>query len=335
MRYKRLLLVISLLSLLLDLNLFLVTAKMEDSTQPEEISVKLKRDNNNANSFNYRRYKSHGFRIEVERFFEFGAASNMETDGCILEWGKKGRLRVGFVLWEWGFGVAFVGENRIRRQGDWSRFLKGAIIGCFIPATLALEGLLQEHCVSIGKSSSSSMWVEGDALDLPFPDSYFDAITIGYGLRNVVDRPRAMQEMFRVLKPGSRVSILDFNKSTQPFVASIQEWMIDSVVVPVASSYGLAKEYEYLKFSIREFLTGLQGQIHFSRNLSSRPLASFVSTAMSMMQLKIVEQLLHFKAALGSLIWKELEKLALEVGFSNAKHYEIGGGLMGNLIATR
>ncbi|XP_041016085.1 2-phytyl-1,4-beta-naphthoquinone methyltransferase, chloroplastic-like isoform X1 [Juglans microcarpa x Juglans regia] len=131
-------------------------------------------------------------------------------------------------------------------------------------------------------------WVEGDALDLPFPDGYFDAITMGYGLRNVVDKYRAMQEMFRVLKPGSRVSVLDFNKSTQPFTASIQEWMIDNVVVPVATSYGLAKEYEYLKSSIREFLTG-----------------------------------------------KELEKVALQVGFSSARHYEISGGIMGNLVAKR
>lgn len=111
---------------------------------------------------------------------------------------------------------------------------------------------------------------------------------MGYGLRNVVDKERAMQEMFRVLKPGSRVSILDFNKSTQPFTNLIQEWMIDNVVVPVATGYGLAKEYEYLKSSIKEFLTG-----------------------------------------------KELERLALQVGFSNARHYEISGGLMGNLVATR
>nr|XP_023920866.1 2-phytyl-1,4-beta-naphthoquinone methyltransferase, chloroplastic-like [Quercus suber] len=65
-------------------------------------------------------------------------------------------------------------------------------------------------------------WVEGDALELPFSDGYFDAITMGYGLRNVVDKERAMQEMFRVLKPGSRISILDFNKSTQPFTNIIQ-----------------------------------------------------------------------------------------------------------------
>ncbi|XP_059633701.1 2-phytyl-1,4-beta-naphthoquinone methyltransferase, chloroplastic isoform X2 [Cornus florida] len=131
-------------------------------------------------------------------------------------------------------------------------------------------------------------WVEGDALDLPFSDCCFDAITIGYGLRNVVNIDKAMTEMFRVLKPGSKVSILDFNKSTHPFGAFIQEWMIDNVVVPVATGYGLAEEYKYLKNSIREFRTG-----------------------------------------------KELEKLALEAGFINAKHYEIGGGLMGNLIATR
>ncbi|KAL5725188.1 hypothetical protein ACHQM5_008358 [Ranunculus cassubicifolius] len=132
------------------------------------------------------------------------------------------------------------------------------------------------------------VWIEGDALALPFPETSFDAITVGYGLRNLVDKPKAMKEIFRVLKPGSKVSILDFNKSTQPFATSIQEWMIDNVVVPVASNYGLAKEYEYLKSSIREFLTG-----------------------------------------------RELEMLALETGFSHAKHYEIGGGLMGNLVATR
>ncbi|KAJ6800048.1 2-phytyl-1,4-beta-naphthoquinone methyltransferase, chloroplastic [Iris pallida] len=131
-------------------------------------------------------------------------------------------------------------------------------------------------------------WVEGDALNVPFTDCYFDAITMGYGLRNVIDKQKSMQEIFRVLKPGSRVSILDFNKATSSAVSFIQGWAIDNMVVPVASLYGLSGEYEYLKVSIAEFLTG-----------------------------------------------EELEKLATEVGFSNANHYEIGGGLMGNLVATR
>lgn len=44
--------------------------------------------------------------------------------------------------------------------------------------------------------------MEGDALDLPFGDGWFDAVTMGYGLRNVVDKHKAMQEILRVLKPG-------------------------------------------------------------------------------------------------------------------------------------
>lgn len=106
------------------------------------------------------------------------------------------------------------------------------------------------------KISSEHWWIEGNALDVPFPESSFDAVTIGYGLRNVVDRLKALEETYRVLKPGSRVSVLDFNKSTNPFSTSIQEWMIDYVVVPVADIYGLADEYRYLKSSINEFLTG-------------------------------------------------------------------------------
>ncbi|XP_048428180.1 2-phytyl-1,4-beta-naphthoquinone methyltransferase, chloroplastic-like isoform X2 [Pyrus x bretschneideri] len=103
-------------------------------------------------------------------------------------------------------------------------------------------------------------WVEGDATDLPFSDRHFDAITIGYGLRNVVDKYKAMEEMFRVLKAGSRVSIRDFNKSTNPVVSAVQELMIDNLVVPVASGFGLEDDYKYLKSSVRAFLTE-QGQV--------------------------------------------------------------------------
>lgn len=99
-------------------------------------------------------------------------------------------------------------------------------------------------------------WLEGDALNLPFPDGHFNAITLGYGLRNVVDRERALEEMFRVLRPGCKASILDFNKSMQPITTLFQEWMIDNVVVPAATYYGLAEEYKYLKSSIQEYLTG-------------------------------------------------------------------------------
>jgi demethylmenaquinone methyltransferase/2-methoxy-6-polyprenyl-1,4-benzoquinol methylase len=56
-------------------------------------------------------------------------------------------------------------------------------------------------------------WIEGDALDLPFPDRYFDAVTVGYGLRNVVDKPKAMREIYRVLQPGRCRVLISFQIS--------------------------------------------------------------------------------------------------------------------------
>ncbi|XP_052725212.1 2-phytyl-1,4-beta-naphthoquinone methyltransferase, chloroplastic isoform X2 [Vigna angularis] len=172
-------------------------------------------------------------------------------------------------------------------SGDLSFLLSDKVIGLdFSKDQLSIASSRQQLLSK--KCFTNIEWLEGDALDLPFMDGWFDAITMGYGLRNVVDKHKAMQEIFRVLKADSTVSILDFNKSNESLTSAITEWMIDNVVVPVASGYGLSEEYIYLKSSIREFLTG-----------------------------------------------KELEKLALEVGFSDARHYEIGGGIMGCLVAKR
>ena len=56
------------------------------------------------------------------------------------------------------------------------------------------------------------VFVIGDMIDLPFPDRSFDVVTTGYGLRNVVDLPRALAEIHRVLKPGGRLCSLDFDR---------------------------------------------------------------------------------------------------------------------------
>jgi demethylmenaquinone methyltransferase/2-methoxy-6-polyprenyl-1,4-benzoquinol methylase len=55
-------------------------------------------------------------------------------------------------------------------------------------------------------------FIQGDAQQVPFPDSSFDIVTIGYGLRNLTSWERGLDEMYRVARPGARLIVLDFGK---------------------------------------------------------------------------------------------------------------------------
>lgn len=101
-------------------------------------------------------------------------------------------------------------------------------------------------------------WTEGDALKLPFEANQFDAATMGYGLRNLVDIPLGLSELYRVLKPGARVAVLDFHRPQSELLQSFQQWYLDQFVVPMAESLNLKQEYAYIMPSLDRFPTGLQ-----------------------------------------------------------------------------
>jgi demethylmenaquinone methyltransferase/2-methoxy-6-polyprenyl-1,4-benzoquinol methylase len=109
-------------------------------------------------------------------------------------------------------------------------------------------------------------WVEADALGLPFPDQHFDAATMGYGLRNVTDIPCSLKELQRVLKPGARAAILDFNHPTDPLVKVFQQWYLEAIVVPTAQQFGMTDEYAYIAPSLERFPTG-QEQVTLARQV--------------------------------------------------------------------
>lgn len=101
-------------------------------------------------------------------------------------------------------------------------------------------------------------WVEGDALNLPFEPQQFDAATMGYGLRNVLDIPRSLSELYRVLKPGAHAAILDFHQPQSAWVSAFQQWYLANLVVPMAESLDLKQEYAYIMPSLERFPTGAE-----------------------------------------------------------------------------
>ena len=107
-------------------------------------------------------------------------------------------------------------------------------------------------------------WLCGDALQLPFKSDRFDAVTMGYGLRNVVDIPQALREIWRVLKPGAKASILDFqhleNMGNPTLAEQFQKVYLERLVVPVATALGLKQEYEYIQASLLAFPTSAEQQ---------------------------------------------------------------------------
>ena len=66
--------------------------------------------------------------------------------------------------------------------------------------------------VAHSPKSPPPTFIQGDAQQLPFPDQSFDIVTVGYGLRNLSQWERGLEEMWRVAKPGARLLVLDFGK---------------------------------------------------------------------------------------------------------------------------
>lgn len=95
-------------------------------------------------------------------------------------------------------------------------------------------------------------YVQANAECLPFPDNYFDCITIAFGLRNVTFKDKALSSMLRVLKPGGKVLILEFSKPMLPLLQKIYDSYSFSLLPKLGSLIaGDAESYQYLVESIR------------------------------------------------------------------------------------
>jgi len=103
-------------------------------------------------------------------------------------------------------------------------------------------------------SGSGSLFTEGDALRLPFPDGAFDAITVSYGLRNIADPACALAEMRRVLGPGGRAVILDFGKPDNRVAAALYGAFLHTMMPAVGWLFhGDPETYLYIPASLERY----------------------------------------------------------------------------------
>jgi demethylmenaquinone methyltransferase/2-methoxy-6-polyprenyl-1,4-benzoquinol methylase len=96
-------------------------------------------------------------------------------------------------------------------------------------------------------------WVQGNALELPFPASTFDAATVGFGVRNVADLAGAIGEMARVVRPGGAVAILEITTPQRPPLKWFYSVWFDRIVPLLGALAGDREAYSYLPSSVRRF----------------------------------------------------------------------------------
>ncbi|HET9978350.1 MAG TPA: class I SAM-dependent methyltransferase [Burkholderiaceae bacterium] len=93
--------------------------------------------------------------------------------------------------------------------------------------------------------------LQADAQALPLPDASMDVVSVAFGLRNMTDKPRALAEMARVLKPGGRLLVLEFSKVAAP-LAPAYDWYSFNVLPRLGQWIaGDGASYRYLAESIR------------------------------------------------------------------------------------
>lgn len=107
--------------------------------------------------------------------------------------------------------------------------------------------------LAVGKRRHPELdFVAGDAMQLPFRDNVFDAVTISFGLRNVQDTSRALEEMLRVTRPGGRLVVCEFSAPVwRPFRTLYTEYLMKALPAIARRTSSNPAAYVYLAESIR------------------------------------------------------------------------------------
>jgi demethylmenaquinone methyltransferase/2-methoxy-6-polyprenyl-1,4-benzoquinol methylase len=126
---------------------------------------------------------------------------------------------------------------------------EGSVVGCDFSEPML--DLAREKAAARGAGGVRFEWA--NALELPYGEGRFDAVTVGFGIRNLADLDRGLHEMTRVLRPGGRLVILEITQPTRGPLSHFYSLWFDRIVPRLGAFSSDPEAYAYLPESVRSF----------------------------------------------------------------------------------
>ncbi len=197
--------------------------------------------------------QSPDFAGQVNRMFDkvasqYDTLNSVMTAGLHHRWRERAAQRAGIGPGDSALDVC-CGTGDLALELATRVTPGGNVVGCDFSEPML--DLAREKAAARSASGVRFEWA--DALELPYDAERFDAVTVGFGVRNLADLDRGLREMARVLKPGGRVVILEITQPAKPPLSVFFSLWFDRIVPLLGAFSDESDAYSYLPESVRSF----------------------------------------------------------------------------------